>query len=132
MGIDPQSLGHFRVQVFKLRWEKRQLTDAEYSSKVQASLPASQLEKKSLSSGTLLRKMVSLLQLDEFSMTLTLLLLRTNNVASLVVLPRKLPPDSHVLSHKLSQREFLKFNPKNIPYQECSCTKSDLIFHVLL
>lgn len=52
MGIDPQSLGHFCVQVFKLRWEKRQLTDAEYSSKVQASLPASQLEKKSLSSGT--------------------------------------------------------------------------------
>ena len=34
MGIDPQNLGHFKVRVFKLRWETRKLSDSEHESEV--------------------------------------------------------------------------------------------------
>jgi hypothetical protein len=36
MGIDPQSLGYFTIIICKLRWEERNLTNAEYEAAVTA------------------------------------------------------------------------------------------------
>ena len=43
MGIDPESLGFFKIKLHKLRWENRRLTDGEYKTKVAAANDASKV-----------------------------------------------------------------------------------------
>jgi hypothetical protein len=43
MGIDPESLGFFKITLYKLRWENRRLTDGEYKTKVAAANDASKV-----------------------------------------------------------------------------------------
>jgi hypothetical protein len=103
MGFGPHDLGHFRIVLHKLRWEVRQLSDAEYSYKVKTALFASQGEKTSVpvklkkysricgmrrkSTRTHSRKMVSLLQSGKHFMSMIYLF--NNYSALLEVLPSK-------------------------------------------
>jgi hypothetical protein len=48
MGIGPESLGHFVIEVSKLKWETRRLTDEEYENQVAVASEAPQLNAPSV------------------------------------------------------------------------------------
>ena len=43
IGIAPKALGHFEIEVYKLKWETQQLSNYQYTKKIAAAEKASKL-----------------------------------------------------------------------------------------
>lgn len=61
MGIDPESLGRFKVSLHKVRWDTRRLTDEEYEEKVAAAETASKVPSQLKSSSVAVNRKEQLL-----------------------------------------------------------------------